>query len=104
LNLPKENNQHFVGTSFQRKLCEFLPLETLLQINDLRQAGYSDPHIMESFKIPIVPPIDMVSYFIISCSKCGDMGHKISECYLPVKVSCAKCFGLDHVARACVLG
>jgi hypothetical protein len=104
LNLPKENNQRFVGFSFQRKLCEFLPLETLLRINDLRQAGYSDPHIMDTLKIPIVPPVDMVSSFIISCSKCGHMGHESSDCHLPVKVSCAKCFGLNHVARACTLG
>jgi hypothetical protein len=104
LNLPKENNQRFVGISFQRKLCEFLPLETLLQINDLRQAGYSDPHIMDTLKIPIVPPIDMVSSFIISCSKCGHMGHELSDCLLSINVSCAKCFGLNHVARACTLG
>jgi hypothetical protein len=48
--------KRFVGINFQRKLCEFLPMETLLQLQDLWQAGYSDPEVMEVLKIPALPP------------------------------------------------
>jgi hypothetical protein len=94
----------FVGLNFQRKLCEFLHSDSLLKIQDLRQAGYSDPDIMDIMKIPIVPQSDLISSFIPYCSKCGLNGHVLGDCKLNSKSSCFKCLAPDHNGHDCHLG
>jgi hypothetical protein len=96
--------KHFMGQSFLKKLCEFLPINTLLAIQDLRQAGYSDPDIMESLKIPSVPPNDLISAFIVSCSNCGLDGHHMQDCDRMKSRTCFKCLGPSHVNANCLLG
>jgi hypothetical protein len=70
----------FVGTSFARKLCSSLPTDTLLQLEDLRMAGYSKQQIMDTLRIPFVPPKDVVFEFIGSCSGCDLPGHFLQHC------------------------
>jgi hypothetical protein len=104
LDLQDSSMNRFIGSNFERKLCEFLPMDSLLQIQDLRQVGYSDPDIMAILKIPIVPPNDLVSSFIPSCLKCGLDGHVMDNCIISLKKSCFKCFANDHTGLDCLLG
>jgi hypothetical protein len=104
LDLQDTSMNRFIGINFQKKLCEFLPMDTLLQLQDLRQAGYSDPEIMEVLKIPIVPPKDLVSSFIPSCLNCGRDGHVRDKCNVILKETCFKCFGKGYSGPDCLLG
>jgi hypothetical protein len=42
---------------------------TLVHLEDLRQAGYPEVEIMDVLKIPVIPPKDLVFEFI---GRCGD--------------------------------
>jgi hypothetical protein len=105
----------FVGTSFAKKMCSSLPTDTLLQLEDLRMAGYSKQQIMDTLRIPFVPPKDVVFEFIGSCSGCDLPGHSLQ--HFPsslvnrpgnsggvISVKCFKCLDLGHMGRDCLMG
>jgi hypothetical protein len=110
----------FVGTSFARKLCSSLPTDILLQLEDLRMVGYSKHQIMDTLRIPFVPPKDVVFEFIGSCSGCGLSGHFLQNCPssdaacsdfkragnsdVSKSAKCFKCLNLGHLGRSCLVG
>jgi hypothetical protein len=110
----------FVGMSFARKLCSSLPTDTLLQLEDLRMAGYSKQQIMDTLRIPFVLPKDVVFEFIGSCSGCDLLGHFLQHCPSSnvtgldfnrpgnsvgsTSVKCFKCLDLGHLDRSCLVG
>jgi hypothetical protein len=96
--------KRFVGNSFQQKLCEFLPVETLRKLQDLWQAGYSDPEIMEVLKIPTLPPKSLVNDFVISYSNAGLDEHSNQSRLNWQRIKCFKCLDMGHAASSCLLG
>ena len=70
----------FVNDNFARKLCAFLPKATLENLEDLREARYSEAEIMEALNLPLIPPKDLVFQFLGRCYRCGLHDHLRANC------------------------
>jgi hypothetical protein len=98
-----KKDSQFIVRDFVTEYCRSLPLATLLQIQDLRQADYSDPQIMEILHIKCVPPNELLSDLTIVCLNCGEAGHSFSGCS-KAQIICSKCLDLVHAFRNCLVG
>jgi hypothetical protein len=98
-----KTDSQFIGRDFVTEYCRSLPMATLLHIQDLRQAGYSDPQIMESLHIKCVPPNDLISDLTIICLNCGEAGHSSSGCS-KAQIICSKSLDSGHAFRNCLVG
>jgi hypothetical protein len=95
-------------------------MDTLLQLEDLRLAGYSQQQIMDTLRIPFVPPKEVVFEFIGSGSGRDLPRHDLQQCPSAnvagpdvirpdisigsTSVKCFKCLDLGHLGRNCLMG
>jgi hypothetical protein len=104
--------------------CFSVPGTTLLHLEDLRLAKYSDQDIMEILDVPSVPPMELTFKILGYCSHCSLLDHQFKNCpgscdscaYLGKacatcasnrviqKPDCAKCLGVGHVTFKCQMG
>jgi hypothetical protein len=92
-------------------LCKTLPYHALLEVQDLQQAWYSSPKIIDILNLPNIPPKNLVNQLIsaishvglarvsVTCSKCLDSGHLASGCTIGWR--CRSCKQIGHLAHQC---
>jgi hypothetical protein len=99
----KQFSEKFIGQEYIQDFSRSLPIQTLLHIQDMRQAGYTDSKIMHSLKIPLIPPESVLASLVAPCSNCGILGYSALG-YISKSAFFAKCFEIGHVASACLVG
>jgi hypothetical protein len=99
----KQFSEKFIGSDYMQDFSRSLSAKTLLHIQDMRQAGYADSEIMQSLKIPLIPPDSVVTNLTNSSSNFGLNGPSVRD-GPSNSVACAKCLAAGHAAADCIMG
>jgi hypothetical protein len=104
--------------------CYSVPGTTLLHLEDLRLANYSEQDIMEILNVPSIPPMELTFKILGYCSRCCLLDHQLKDCPGPCdscaylgkacsicasnravqKPDCSKCLGVGHDTFKCQMG